>query len=78
MITPGMLNSIATMDPIDLTLIFETSGYSACWFHSVDFKGINQSGDFCFDVTFDDGDGVTTGTAYLSYDHDNNVFVGEF
>lgn len=79
MITPGMLNSIATMEPIDLTLIFETtSGYSDCWFHSAEFKGINESGDFCFDVTFDDGNGVTTGSAYVSYDHDGDIFVGKF
>jgi len=80
MITPGMLTAMTTMDPIDLVLILEDSGYNGCWFLTAEFKGITRTGAFSYEVTYDDGDGlgVQSGFVYVNYDYDRDVYTAEF
>ncbi len=57
MITADTLQRLIGFTTRDLVSILDTSGYTGTAFNSARFLGITNGGQFCYSVTFDDGDG---------------------
>lgn len=58
MIRPDTIKYLMSLDRFDIERILARSGYSMCAFEDAEFKGITESGDFCYMVSYYDEAGT--------------------
>lgn len=70
MITADTLQRLTGFTTGDLVSVLGRSGYTGTAFLSSRFLGITNGGQFCYSVTFDDGDGFgeQQGKVFVSLD----------
>ena len=81
MILADTLKLLSTQTPTGLTQILKASGYTGCFFKSAKFLGLTNGGEFCYQVTFHDEEGMdedAVGKVFVKYNTADHSITADF
>lgn len=80
MILADTVKMLTTLTTTRLTQVLNASGYTGCFFKAAEFKGITVDGDFCYEVTYydDNGLGEEVGKVFIKYNHGTHAVTADF
>jgi hypothetical protein len=81
MIDPQTITTLSTITAKGLSRVLDNSGYTGCSFEDAVFVGINQDGNFVYEVQYYDDAGTGNneqGYVFVSYDHEKGAITADF
>ena len=76
MITAEKLKALTNLGTHSLAQCLHLSGYTGASFKTAKFVGITNGNQFCYKVTFYDGEAV--GKVFLTYDHVADMVIADY
>lgn len=78
MITAEKLKTLTTMTPTALTQVVQASGYKKDKVNECRFLGMTNSGQFCYEVDYDDFGTLTKTKLFVKFDQTSGLMTADY